>query len=349
MEIDDRISSFIQLGNLLRSVNEGGGHPLVQELREAAIRASNENPWFIPGFIEVALNALGLALEKENLHQWIDTYLSAIRPMKKTGTVGVVMAGNLPAVGFHDFLCVLMSGNKIKAKLSASDRVLLPALAGVLTGIDPRWKEQIAFIEGKLSGFDAVIATGNDNTSRYFDFYFGRYPNIIRKNRNGVAILDGNENDASLTGIAADIMLYFGMGCRSVSKIYVPEGYGFQRLTEKLGDFRYLINHHKYANNYQYRKTIRLMNHLPFLDTGFLLVCENRPVSSPIAILNYQYYKEMDDVYADIRTNYDSIQCIVSGNPLPFPVVMPGKAHYPGLWEYSDRSDTMHFLLTCFS
>jgi len=349
MDIDSRISSFLQLGTFLRNHVEDENHPYVRMLSEASHRASSENPWFIPEFITLSLNSLGHALEKENLLQWAGTYLSGLQSLENTGTIGVVMAGNVPAVGFHDFFCVLMAGYKIKARLSSSDRFLIPAMAEILVQIDPRWREKIEFRDGKLENFDAVIATGNDNTSRYFDYYFGKYPHIIRKNRSGIALLDGSETDVSLGRVANDIMLYFGMGCRSVSKIYVPAGYNFDKLKEKLASFAHLIDHHKYANNYNYRKSIFLMNKIPFIDTGLLLVREDPSVHSPIAVLNYQYYNNLDDVTTDIQANFNSIQCIVSENHLPFSTVLPGKTQFPALWDYSDHVDTMNFLLSCFS
>ena len=256
------------------------------------------------------------------------------------------MAGNIPAVGFHDFLCVLISGHKLNARLSSSDLFLLPALADILTCYLPEWQNNISFTIGKLDHFDAIIATGSNNTSRYFEFYFGKYPHLIRKNRNSIAILDGFENQEVVNKLADDIMLYFGMGCRSVSKIYVPEGYDFSLLIRNLDRYGNYANHHKYRNNYDYCKSIFLVDQIPFIDAGCLLLKEDNAIASRISVLHFEYYKAMNDVLQAIGENLTSIQCVVSNNTLPIQTVLPGEAQNPALWVYADDVDTLDFLLS---
>ena len=230
MNLADRIKSFELLGDRLRRYHENSSDPEILPLVVAAKSATSENQWFTPEFIRIALNNLGVALQPENLNKWISPYTKKIERIGTQKTVGVVMAGNIPAVGFHDFLCVLIAGHKLIGRLSSADLRLIPAMAAVLIDFLPEWQNYINFTSGRLSEFDAIIATGNDNTSRYFNFYFGKYPNIIRKNRNSIAVLNGKETDEILQKLADDIMLFFGMGCRSISKIFVPEGYNFSGL-----------------------------------------------------------------------------------------------------------------------
>ncbi|MCK9423271.1 MAG: acyl-CoA reductase [Bacteroidales bacterium] len=349
MDIADRINSFIQLGEYLRRFSDNHENLFLGPLITASHQAFTENPWFTPDHINLSIKAIGQALEPGPLHQWLDPYLYQLEAKRKTGTIGVVMPGNIPAVGFHDMLCVLMTGNKLKSKLSDSDKSLLPAIAQILIQIQPRWEGEFEFISGKLENFNAVIATGSDNTSRYFEYYFGKYPHIIRKNRNSIAVLNGVESETVLQKLADDIMLFFGMGCRNVSKLYVPAEYDFSKLKQALASYNYFTGHNKYANNYEYQKLIFMMNKLPFLDTGSLLIRENRAINSPIAVLNYQIYTNIEEVTDEIRSNLDSIQCIISGSSLPFPTVSPGNAQFPALWDYADHVDTMTFLLSCFS
>ncbi|MEI7980709.1 MAG: acyl-CoA reductase [Bacteroidota bacterium] len=349
METEDRIRSFIQLGVYLRDYNDDPENLFFHPLAIAAQQAFTENPWFTSEHIKIALKSIGLSLEEQNLRQWLTPYLHQFSKIMKPGIIGVVMPGNIPAVGFHDFICVLISGNKIKLKLSSSDKCLLPEIARMLVQIKPSWESQIEFISGKLDNFDAVIATGSNNTSRYFEFYFGKYPNIIRKNRNSVAVLSGNESDSVLSGLASDIMLYFGLGCRSVSKLFIPVNYDFTKLKEALAPFSYLFGHNKYANNYDYQKSIFIINKIPFIDTGFLLIREDRSLNSPLAVLNYQVYDHIEEVSEEISSGLESIQCIVSDISLPFPTVLPGNAQFPALWDYADHVDTLSFLLSCCS
>ena len=220
------------------------------------------------------------------------------------------MAGNIPLVGFHDFLCVLITGNIVLAKTSTKDSDLLVHISELLCSINPAFREMIRFAEGPLSGFDAVIATGSNNTSRYFESYFGKYPNIIRKNRNSVAILDGTETDADLKELGKDIFSYFGLGCRNVSKIYLPSGYELHTMIKNLEEYSGLVNHNKYANNYDFSKAVYLVNKEQFLDTGYLLLKEEKSLSSPVAVLYYEYYNSHEEVLQITDLLKDNIQCI---------------------------------------
>ncbi len=346
MDIYQRIDSFGFLGDHLRRFHENSNEPDILSLVQAARLAYAENPWFTPENIRIALNNLGEALNSEKLSSWISGYHEKFEKPLLQKTIGVVMAGNIPAVGFHDFMCVLIAGHKIKARLSATDARLLPAMADILTGYLPEWKEKITFTSGRLENFDAIIATGSDNTSRYFEYYFGKYPHIIRKNRNSIAIITGDESALDLQKLADDIMLFFGMGCRSISKVYVPEGYDFTFLVGALQKYEQYANHNKYRNNYDYFKSIFMVNQVPVIDTGCLLLKEDQSVTSRIAVLHYERYANISDVLAAVKINRKMIQCIVSKSPLPFRYAFPGNAQHPDLWDYADEVDTLGFLLS---
>jgi hypothetical protein len=346
MTLNKRIKSFALLGDQLRRYHEDSSDQEILPLVEASRIAYNENQWFTPPNIRIALNYLGEVLTGDNLSAWTSGYFQKFSKTTKQKTIGVVMAGNIPAVGFHDFLCVLITGHKIKAKLSSSDARLLPAMAEILIDYMPEWKEQIAFTAGRLEHFDAIIATGSDNTSRYFDYYFGKYPHIIRKNRNSVAIVTGSENEEDLQKLADDMMLYFGMGCRNISKIYVPAGYDFSLLIKVLGKYEHYANHNKYRNNYDYWKSIFMVTQIPVIDTGYILFKEDHSFKSRIAVVHFEFYSHFNNVLLALENNRDSIQCIVSCDSLPCPTVLPGKAQQPALWDYADKVDTLDFLLT---
>ena len=346
MYLADRIGSFELLGNRLRRYHENSSEKDIVPLVGAARLAMIENQWFTLEFIRHALNSLGEALQPDNLHKWLSGYSEKIEHTVTQKTVGVVMAGNIPAVGFHDFLCVLMAGHKLIGRLSSADARLLPAMAAFLIDMLPDWQNYITFTTGRLKDFDAIIATGNDNTARYFNFYFGKYPHIIRKNRNSIAILNGQENDETLQKIADDIMLYFGMGCRSISKIFVPEGYDFSSLITALDRYQNLSNHNKYCNNYDYSKSIFLVNQMTYIDAGCLLLKEDRALASRIGVLHYEFYHFINEVVDIVETDRNLIQCVVSNIPLPIHSVKAGESQTPALWDYADEVDTLNFLVS---
>ncbi len=348
MDLTDRIKSFELLGDRLCRYHEQSGQEGFTPLLEAATDASAANRWFTPELITVALNNLGKMLTGDNLNRWLSVYEDRLKRAAGQKTIGVVMAGNIPAVGFHDFLCVLISGHKLVAKLSSSDDKLLPAMASVLIDHDKDWQDVIRFTSGRLENFDAIIATGNSNTSKYFEFYFGKYPHIIRRNRNSIAVINGNESNIELQHLAGDIMLFFGMGCRSISKICVPAGYDFSPLIKSLGKYEDYANHNKYRNNYDYYKSIFMVSQVPFIDTGFLLLKEDAAIASRIAVLHYQYYDHPDDIVQGIRQSSEEIQCVISNTILPVETKLPGEGQIPALWDYADHIDTMEFLLSAF-
>jgi hypothetical protein len=250
------------------------------------------------------------------------------------------MAGNVPLVGFHDFLSVLITGNNVLAKLSSNDTQLLPFLANYLISIEPEFKDCISFSEKKLTNFDAVIATGSNNTARYFDYYFGKYPHIIRKNRNSVAILTGNETPQQLEALANDVFRYFGLGCRNVSKIFIPENYDFDTFFNGMFSWKELINNNKYIDNYDYNKAVYLMSKMNLLDNEFLLLKHDEEYASPISVVFYEFYKDLDKLNNKLSEESEHIQCIISEEHIPF-----GTAQTPNLWDYADGVDTVAFLL----
>lgn len=339
MNLDQRIEAFSSLGKILREALAGNGNRFSGELNHLIDSQQTKNPWFTPSDVRMALSAIASELTHENLRKWTDMY-SGLKNDYTPLTIAVVMAGNIPMVGFHDFLCVLISGNKVLAKTSSRDDDLIRHAGEILQYIDPGFEEYIAFTDGTLSGFDAVIATGSDNTSRYFEYYFGKYPNIIRKNRNSIAILDGSETTGELEALGSDIFSYFGLGCRSVSKLYVPAGYDFKIFTGSIQKYSGRINHTKYANNYDYHKAIMLVNRVKFIDTGYLLLKEDTLPASPVAVLHYEFYRSKEELTVMINTKKDKIQCIVGRDHIPF-----GFAQSPALWDYADGTDTLEFLL----
>ncbi|MFH1161370.1 MAG: acyl-CoA reductase [bacterium] len=292
----------------------------------------------------MALKAWGELLDEAKINLWIDPYRNAIEELVQIKKVGIVMAGNIPLVGFHDLLCVLVSGHFAKAKCSSEDEKLIPAIAGCLSLINPSFSEQIELMEGKIEQVDAIIATGTNNTSRYFEHYFGKYPNIIRKNRTGVAILTGKESETDLNGLACDVFSYFGLGCRNVSRLFLPKGYELNRLHQAFSIYQYFGNHDKYRNNLDYFKSISLVNRTPFIDGGFYLMKENPQLESPVSVVNYTYYLSLDEVMHEINVNKERIQCVICHDDLFPEAVQPGKSQYPELWDYADGVDTMKFL-----
>lgn len=350
MDIDRKIEYFVRLGDLLHKVgmtgscdvlpdhgaDAGGFAPAVKKAREG-------NPWFTEGAIYHMLEAAGRSLSHADLEHWAGMY--NLEQPGKRATVALIMAGNIPAVGFHDFLCVLMSGHRALVKLSADDQYLLPAIAGLLIDMDPDFEQFIQFTGEVMRGFDAVIATGSNNTSRYFNYYFGKYPHIIRKNRNALAVLNGEETDEELEALGADIFTYFGLGCRNVSKLMVPEDYDFTAFFNAIKGYAAVGEHHKYMNNYDYNKSICLVNGEPHFDNGFLLLKEDGSLASPVSVLHYQRYSDIDAVSEYIRDESGNIQCVVSADPALKGSIAPGTTQQPRLWDYADGVDTMAFLL----
>ena len=302
------------------------------------------NAWFTRENVLLAVTSVGKMLNVDDLTQWLNRYnLTNTGQSKK---VGLILAGNIPLVGFHDVLCVLATGNFALIKASSQDSRLIKHILQMLVHIEPAFNQQYEFVE-RLENFDAVIATGSNNTSRYFDYYFGKVPNIIRKNRNSVAVLAGNETAEQLHSLGHDIFDYFGLGCRNVSKLMVPKGYNFNFFFESIQNFEPIIHHNKYNNNYGYNKSIYLVGSEQHLDNGFLLLKENPSLSSPLAVIFYEYYDDLASAENFLQQQADNIQCIVSTAKLQVTnqVVPFGQSQQPALWDYADNVDTMEFLL----
>ncbi|WP_439151213.1 acyl-CoA reductase [Winogradskyella sp.] len=306
------------------------------------IKLANENNgWFTNENISFALNNWSNALTINNINTWIDKYNFNTKEPKK---IAIIMAGNIPLVGFHDFLSVLITGHHVLVKQSSNDKHLLPILAKYLEHVEPQLKGRITFTEGKLENFDAVIATGSNNTARYFEYYFKDKPSIIRKNRNSVAVLTGNETKEQLKALSEDIFRYYGLGCRNVSKLFVPEGYNFDAFFNAVYKWHPIIHEAKYANNYDYNKAVYLMSEFDMLDNGFLMLKEDVSYASPIATVFYEHYKDIDGLKAKLAAEKENIQCIVNDcfklNEVDF-----GSTQNPQLWDYADNVDTVEFLL----
>ncbi|MFD1256602.1 acyl-CoA reductase [Mucilaginibacter terrae] len=313
--------------------------PTLQQLIQGE---SNYNAWFTPESVQQAVTATGLSLTEENLTKWLDKYDLPNHAPKR---VGLILAGNIPMVGFHDVLSVLVSGNIALIKASTQDARLIKHVLQLLIDIEPEIANRYQFIE-RLEGFDAVIATGSNNSSRYFDYYFSKVPNIIRKNRNSVAVLTGEETTEQLHLLGKDIFDYYGLGCRNVSKLLVPEGYDFIPFFEAIEIYHPIGNHHKFHNNYDYNKAIYLVNGDKHLDNGFLLVKVDERMVSPLAVLFYEEYQDLAAAQDWLAKQSEQIQCIVSTANLQVnnQVVGFGQSQQPALWDYADGIDTMQFL-----
>lgn len=329
MLLIDRIKSFDTLGNRLKNLS-------VDELEELYLGAKNENAWFVESNIQLAIDGIALFLDQSEIEQWLSSYeLKEIEPKK----IGVIAAGNIPLVGFHDVMCVLLTGHHLMIKMSSKDGVLMRFVLDELFRIAPDFKSQVTFVD-RLNEADSFIATGSDNSARYFEYYFKNKPHVIRKNRTSVGVLKGQETSEDFENLGHDIFQYYGLGCRNVSKIFVPKGYDFSPFLDALKSFEPVIHHHKYRNNYDYNKSIYLVNREPFLDTEYLLVRENEDLVSPISVLYYQEYNDEKELNALLIENANKIQCIVGEDHIPF-----GHAQKPSVSDYADGVDTISFLI----
>ena len=304
-------------------------------------QSQSYNSWFTEENVYFSLESWSKALTEENLSKWLENYdFSKVQPKN----VGLILAGNIPLVGFHDLLSVLISGHNAIVKLSSNDQQLIKFMVDYLVALDNRFATKVTFVEGKLENFDAVIATGSNNTARYFEYYFNSKPNIIRKNRNSVAILTGNETKEELIALSEDIFRYFGLGCRNVSKLFIPKEYDFILFFEAMFTQGDVIHYEKYANNYDYNKAVFLMSNFKLLDNEFLLLKEDEGYASPIGSLFYEKYDSLDELHTRLKNDEEKIQCIVSkelkSHHVPF-----GKTQKPELWDYADGIDTLEFLI----
>jgi len=331
MNLQARIQAFTVLGQYLKT-------DIYLESAEELNLAKVLNSWFTKENIDTALNAWHEQLKIDMLTAWLNPYkLEEVSSPKK---VLIIMAGNIPLVGFHDFLTVLISGHKVVVKMSSTDNVLLKVVIEKLISIAPEFKESIAFIDDvKNRNFDVVIATGSNNSAQYFEYYFKGAKKIIRKNRRSVAVLEGNESAIELKGLAVDVFSYFGLGCRNVSKLFLPKGYDLNKLFEAFFPYSHVVDHKKYGNNYDYNKAIFLMGSNKLVENGFLLMKEDKSLLSPVAMLYYEYYNDIHTVEQFIEENAEQLQCVVSKKDIPF-----GNTQKPNLWDYADGVDTVEFL-----
>lgn len=342
MQTAKRIESFSVLGNYLESfVNDfdrKDDSEAQEKFNQVLYSSKAKNSWFTIENQLYAIRTWAEALKKENLEKWLEPYAQI---ESKNKTIGIVAAGNIPMVGFHDILTVLISGNKAQVKLSSKDDILIPYVLDLLFQIEPKFKEQYESVE-RLENYDAVIATGSDNTARYFEAYFKKVPNLIRRNRTSVAVLDGSETEKDLEGLAHDMLQYFGLGCRNITKLFLPKGYDIDKIFKALYPWKDIIHHHKYANNYDYFRTIYLMKQLPILENGFVLFKEGEDFFSPISTVSYEYYEDKDKLKEHLAQNEEKIQAVVekSESGIPF-----GHAQQPQLWDYADNVDTLKWLM----
>ena len=333
--LSDRISAFIRLGNLLSDLEGDEKFVLFQQ-------AQNQNAWFTPQSLDQALKGIQVLLDAEALEKWMANYSFSERTQPQQ--IGLMLAGNIPGVGFHDILAVLIAGHSACIKLSSQDTALPLWLLRQLKVIEPRFSERI-FIEELLKNKQAYIATGSDNSARYFNYYFGKYPHLIRSNRTSVGILQGDESLADLQALGNDIFDYFGLGCRNVSKVFVKNQAQLTQLLDAIQAFDWVANHHKYFNNYEYNKSIYLVNGTPHLDNGFLLLKESVDLVSPIGVLFYEVYEDEAALQSKLSALASQIQCVVGHSSLGIPGIIPfGQTQCPAPWDYADGVDTLQFL-----
>jgi hypothetical protein len=347
---NSNIEAFVKLGEFLgecctaienKTSTHGENLEWFSKFSHTIETAHHHNGWFTQENLLFALKQWSLALSKDTLEHWLSNYDLSKNQTKR---VALILAGNIPLVGFHDLLAVLITGNTAIVKLSSNDKLLLPLIVDYLVFLNPNFTDSVRFTEERLTGFDAVIATGSNNTARYFEYYFGKKPNIIRKNRNSVAILTGKESELELAALGEDIFRYYGLGCRSVSKLFVPKGYNFDRFFTAQFPHNQIINQHKYANNYDYNKAVYLMSEFNILDNGFLMLKEDASYASPIATIFYETYATQEVIKQRIASDKEAIQCVVS-NGLFSNEIAFGKTQTPELWDYADGVDTVEFLL----
>lgn len=333
MILPHRIDAFSNLGRRLHSIEE-------RDRAELFRKASDRNAWFTAKQCDLAWEGILKFLDKSALKEWTTPYSLAPAQPKE---IGVVMAGNIPMVGFHDFLTVLVSGHHLRAKFSSQDSVLMTYITDELIRIEPRFREMI-HLQDRMNGVDAVIATGGDNTARYFEYYFRDIPHVIRKNRSSCAIITGDESVSELTLLGIDVFSYYGLGCRNVSKLLVPPNYDFSPLLRAWEGYSDVANHHKYANNYDYNKSILLVNCVPFLDNGSVMLSENKSMVSPISVVYHEAWDTLDDLARYLKHAADKIQCIASSHGW-YPGSVPfGTTQQPGLTDYADGVNTLEFL-----
>jgi hypothetical protein len=327
MSSTEKVAALVRLGQYL-----SGNDPALQMVKDRAFQA---NGWFTPEFIDLSLqNICRYYLDESRLNDWLAGYPA---PVSSPRQVGIVAAGNIPLVGFHDWLCGFLSGHQVRLKLSSKDTLLMQHVIDKVNEWYPEYAQQ-TLVQDMLKHCGAYIATGSNNSARYFEYYFAQYPHIIRRNRTSVAVLDGTETPAELEALADDVMLYFGLGCRNVTKIFVPKEYNFEALLKGLRKYSYLADHHKYKNNYDYNLALILLNNSPYMANDNIILQESASIFSPISVLHYSHYDDASVLAEELKNNND-LQCIVGHGFTPF-----GMAQQPSLSDYADGVDTMQFL-----
>ncbi|MFV5695795.1 acyl-CoA reductase [Flavobacterium sp. LB3P122] len=348
---NEKKRSFIELGKFLSQFSENNTfkQPTVlhndlffDDFIDLIKLSQSHNGWYTPEQVYFSIQSWAEALTEQNLNEWLSNYDF---PIKESKNIALILAGNIPLVGFHDFLSVLITGHNVLIKTSSNDQHLLPFLAKYIIAVEAELANKITFVDGKLENFDAVIATGSNNTARYFEYYFKDKPSIIRKSRNSIAVLNGKETKAQLSALGEDIFRYFGLGCRNVSKIFVPKGYIFDGFFEAIFEYQDVIHYEKYANNYDYNKAVFLMSNFKLLDNGFLTLKEDKSHASPISSVFYEFYDDINELQTRIQSENEQIQCIVSNNLIESSIDF-GQTQSPKLWNYADNIDTISFLLT---
>ena len=331
-----QIEAWGMVSTDLLNLTNSGSNLWQDEYEMVTKQAEMANPWFTRKSIDTSLQGIAAILNTEQLKRWAEKYPENENSPKK---IGVIMAGNIPLAGFHDLLCVLMSGNILSAKLSSSDKYLLPFIAKIFFYYAGEMDKRLIITEN-LKNVDAVIATGSNNTSRYFEYYFGKLPHIFRKNRNSAAVISGTENEYDFILLGRDIFTYFGLGCRNVSKVFVPGGYKFDDFFQNIVQYNEVMQHTKYMNNFDYHQTLYLLNRQHFLTNNFLIVIEDNAVASPVGVLHYETYSNEVDLQKKIEAFSSNLQCVVSKSG----PVLPGQAQFPQVTDYADGVDTMEFL-----
>ncbi len=355
MNLQQRAQAFVQLGEIINTYlgnntdeNDVSNEQLstyYQKIHYTIEQAYYQNGWFTKENVLKSLAEIASMLNRKELEKWLNKYQNELNKPVSPKNIGIIMAGNIPMVGFHDLLCVLISGNKAIVRLSSQDKLLIPMLTDILCSIEPQFQNYIFYTDTPFKTIDAIIATGSNNSARYFEHYFSKHPHIIRKNRNSVAVLDGTESESDFYNLGSDIFTYFGLGCRNVSKLYVPENYQFDAFFRAIYDYNPVVNNKKYGNNYDYNKTIYLLNSEKLLDNGFVLLRQDTSFTSPVGVLFYEYYSDKSILENQLLEQKEQLQCVVAKESNHPAKVNFGETQMPKLWDYADGIDTLNFLL----
>ena len=345
LNFKERIKAFSELGTLFKENIDKKENKKFPKwdllLEETIIKSKSYNSWFTIDNLKLSLKNWSDSLQENNISDWLLKYKIEDKSSKR---IAIIMAGNIPAVGFHDLLCSLLLNFDCLVKLSSDDKFIIPFIVKFLESRNKKLNNKVVFESEKLKNFDGVIATGNNNSHRYFEYYFSKYPNLLRKTRHSIAVLDGNESDEDLSNLSNDIFNYFGLGCRSVSKVFLPRSYDLDFLFNAFFKHKEIINHNKYVNNFDYNKAVYLMSKEKFIENGFLILKEETKLGSPIGCLFYEFYDDKKDIIKLMQNNSDSIQCVASNMDLKTNIQF-GQTQCPTIGDYADNNDTIKFLL----